>query len=156
VSDWFKSLPADPEDPGDAAIEKAPLAKIEPVGGAGLVEQVVDQLFQESASIVASAMRFADIEGDEDDPPEQWIEQLGEKEAKKALRIAKFAQIPSKNAPIALEMAQKVLTGLIRAKMDRPAEGRPINIQIVQFEKERIEFPEVILDEKGKKAPRRA
>ena len=155
MTGWLFGEPPEPEAALEAEIVPAGGDEsVEPTapGGISLVDEVVDELYRETRFVTSASMAFADIEEDQEEPPQEWIDEFGEKEAKKRLRIAKYAQLPHNKAPIALEIAQKVVTGITKAKMERPGQDRVLNVQIVQFEKQEKDFPELLLEpKKGKK-----
>lgn len=120
-----------------------------------LVEQTVDRLFEDSANIVGAALRFAEIDPSQEDPPEEWIEEMGEDQARKALRVARYANLPHKDVPAGLDIAHKVFTGITKAKLDKTEEKRPINIAFVQYSQTEAKFGEVIIDENDQRKRKR-
>lgn len=153
MADWLDELlqPAEivPAD-GDEVVA----APDDPPGGEALVETVTDQLFQETTTILQSALAFADIEPGATEPPQEWIDRFGEDGALKRFRIAQYAQLTHKDAPIGLEIATKVAVGITKAKLDRSPGNRPLNVQFVRYEQTTNNFPEVILEEKRAKRRR--
>lgn len=77
-----------------------------------IIREVTANILEENLLILQAATKWADI-----DPgapvPDAWIEQLGEQRATKVWRIARAAQMPSKDAPIGLKMASTVVTGIL-------------------------------------------
>jgi len=138
-----------------ADIVKAEPVPIEETGGEVLVQRVVDQLFEESTKVVAAAMRFADIEVGATEVPRAWVAEMGQEEAEKAFRIAQFAQMSKKEAPIGLELAARLATGITKSKMERDNADRPINIAFVRFERTEKSFPEVIVEDQDGKPKRK-
>jgi hypothetical protein len=93
-----------------------------------------DELYTGSLAVVGGTFDFAELdEKDLDKMPEGWIDSYGEKEAKKRHRIAKAGWMPNKEAPVALTLATKVLTGIVRARATEKAGPKQLNINMVSM-----------------------
>lgn len=94
--------------------------------------QIEDRLLTKSARIVQSALSASELDDDAVGPPGDWVTKWGEKEARRRFRIAMDARRNSKNAPVYLEHAKAMTTGILKAKGGRqdPDKGAPLNIQV--------------------------
>lgn len=93
--------------------------------------QIEDRLLEKNVRIIEAISDAPEVEGP--DPPPEWIEKYGPKEAKRRHRIACHALLNSKQAPVYLDHATKVATGIMKARASRQeaAGGPAINIQVV-------------------------
>lgn len=97
------------------------------------LEILEEEVLHDSLVLIGSAMRFAEIpEGGA--VPEKWIEEYGEEEAKIRAKIAGFACMSNKDAPVALKMAVTAMLGIQKARSLRDTGGtKTLNLQIVQI-----------------------
>ena len=100
-----------------------PEEAIEPVKPAPLVRSRADRIAQmeeevhsEAATIIADALRFTEIRPEDESPPQQWIDELGEPDAWRRFQTAKYALCTPKEAPIGLRLAKDTLVGMSKAK----------------------------------------
>ena len=78
---------------------------------------IEDGLFADSAVILGSVMKFADLDpADLSKIPKSWIEEYGQEEATKRHRIASAAWMNAKESPVALKMAQTTAIGITKAR----------------------------------------
>lgn len=99
-----------PAPAGQLASEKKQIDKI---------RQREDAIYEKGLDVVDGYESAAEIEGDEREPPKEWVEELGEKGAKKRLRVAKHALLSKKDAPIYLELTKATVTGIQKAREAR-------------------------------------
>ena len=92
------------------------------------VEVLTAQLFQENLQILLDAARFADIPRGSREVPQSWIDQMGEERATAAFRVALYAQMSAKEAPVALKMATTVVLGVMKALEASTARKRPLSV----------------------------
>lgn len=90
---------------------------------AQVVEDVENKLLEESHEIVSGVMAFADIEGNEDTPPAEWIAELGPEAAIKKHRLARLGMMPAKDAPVGITVAQNIVKSVLAAKAKRQTNG---------------------------------
>lgn len=95
------------------------------------LQAIEDQLLGECVAVVSAAARFSEILPTDTEPPEDWVEQLGEKEAWKALRVAQQAWLPKKEAAYGLELCQKVASGIMTSRRKQPGEKKVLNLNLV-------------------------
>lgn len=114
------------------------------------LQAVVDRLWDESVGVVIGAMAFSELpEGTPPDaePPEKWIQELGREMAQRKHRIAAYAQMNRKNAPMALQMAATVVAGMVKAQAHRDISPQ-MNVRIVNLPRMELQkFPELKVDE---------
>ena len=99
------------------------------------LQEVTDELLQESQSILCDALGFADLDEQHlmegASPPEAWVEALGEKRAKRRLRVAKMALLPKKEAPAGLEMVRALAVGILSSKAKDKSGTKVLNVAFV-------------------------
>jgi hypothetical protein len=106
-----------------------------------------DELFHESLSIVHDALKFADIDPGDEEPPEQWVEELGYEAATKRFRLARMACLSAKEAPVGIKMAQAMATGIIRARAADKGSSHTLNIAVVHLTEQQMpHFPSMEID----------
>jgi hypothetical protein len=106
-----------------------------------------DELLSESLSVVAGAISFAEINGDEESPSGDFLEKFRDHpDPEKLFRIMKAANKSAKEAPIGLAIAQRTAMGIIKARATEKAAPRPLAVS-VQVVTAMPEFK--VLDVKG-------
>lgn len=81
------------------------------------LRDIEDELFADSAVILGSVMKFAELDpGDLDTVPATWIAEYGKAEAIKRHRIARASWMNAKESPVALKMAQTTAIGITKAR----------------------------------------
>jgi hypothetical protein len=88
------------------------------------IEQIEDEIFERSAGIVNAALSFSEIAHNQDEPPDEWIAELGLEAARQKLAVAKAGWLPASIAPNALKLAAQTMTGISR--------GRAYRVKITQ------------------------
>lgn len=139
-----------------AETEIAPLAIVEPRPLTGVrktdqLRAMEDELYEEAASILRDAMRFADVEmavpeGETLQVPKEWGREMSPERAKKALRIAASAWMSAKDAPVALKLAAQTVTGVIKARATEKQGPRQLNVTFVKMVGAPQQFPELEVD----------
>jgi hypothetical protein len=98
------------------------------------LRRLEDELLANSLAVVGGVCDFAELDlADLDKIPEGWIEAYGPEEAKKRHRIAKAGWMNNKDAPVAINTATKVLTGIVRARATEKAGPKQLNINMVSM-----------------------
>jgi hypothetical protein len=105
------------------------------------LQEIQDQILERSLGVVDGAVRFAEIDRDATEPPVEWLEELGEKEAMRRFRIAKAAWEGAKTSPTAFKVATQMAVGILRAKASETG-PRTLNIQIAHLSAPIPSFPE--------------
>lgn len=80
-----------------------------------------DRILEKALRIVEDCAGAADIDGDEMEPPAEWVEEVGLAEAKRRFRVAKDARQSRKDAPSYLELQKSVAVGIVKARSAEPA-----------------------------------
>jgi|GEM_PF-4792337 len=80
------------------------------------LRSVEDELYKESLQVTRDTMAFREIEPSAEEPPEEWIENLGKKEAWRRFRVAQAAWLNSKEYPVGIKMGMQVASNIIRAR----------------------------------------
>ena len=106
-----------------------------------LMREVRQELMVESMDVLANTMKFSEVDPDQEEPPDEWVQQLGLVRAKRALTIAKSAYKSSKDAPIALRLAADVFLGLTKAEALEKSGSKQLNVQVVQVATKSVDYP---------------
>jgi hypothetical protein len=112
------------------------------------LKELENELFAENLAILHDMAFFRDIEPDCEEPPEQWVVELGAEQAKKRLRIAKAAWMSAKEAPVALAVSKSIAMGIIKARATEKAGPRSLNVALVHMVAPPVQFEERELEEK--------
>ena len=130
---------------------KAELVPSAPTEGLALekLKGIEDEILVECASLIQGVLKFSELDFDNPEiMPEGWVAQLGQKEAEKQHRIARYALLNPKEAPVALKMGQSTFTGITKARATEKAAPRSLSVSFVQLTPPMLDFVETeILDE---------
>jgi hypothetical protein len=99
----------------DPALKEQRLARI---------EQLEDEVFEQAVGIVQQVLAFGEVSHDQVDPPQEWIDQFGEDEAAKRLKLAKSGWLPASASPAAFKYALQAMGGI--------AKGRAWRVKVTQ------------------------
>lgn len=110
-------------------------------------------LFQQAMQVTLDSLKFAEVEWDQDEPPQEWVDQLeysypgrGYELAMQKLRTAKAGNMSKKDAPIAIQVAQAITVGISRSRAQLSAGPKTLNVQLVQLPASVMpDFPELLL-----------
>jgi hypothetical protein len=109
------------------------------------LKKMENELYKESHDVVFSAVAHTfDLDPAVNEIPLEWQEELEgctterERTAKlreldKRKRIAQYALMPPKDAPVALQIAAKVLTGMHKANAAKDASPKHLNLTMVSI-----------------------
>ena len=114
------------------------------------ITNIEHQVHKEAAGIVSDALHFADIDPDDDDPPQAWIDELGVEGARKRLRTAKYALQTPKEAPIGLRIAKDTMVGMSKAKAGKKGPSHVLNMLVVKMTGPVPQYEELEIVEKRK------
>lgn len=78
--------------------------------------EIEDEVYQQSAAIVAATLDFCLIAPDQQEPPPEWVERFGLEAAKQRLAVAKAGWMPASVAPAGTKLAQQTMQGIARAR----------------------------------------
>jgi hypothetical protein len=114
------------------------------------LKKVENDLFKESLAVVHSSISHTfDLDPENpNDLPAEWLEELEkglvtEMELGKRKRIAQAAMLSPKEAPVALQIAAKVLSGMQKARAAGDQGSKTLNVNVVT-----INAPMPVFEEK--------
>ncbi len=114
------------------------------------LKKVENDLFKESLAVVHSSITHTfDLDPENpNDLPAEWLEELEqglvtEMELGKRKRIAQAAMLSPKEAPVALQIAAKVLSGMQKARAASDQGSKTLNVNVVT-----INAPMPVFEEK--------
>lgn len=117
-------------------------------GQAGL-QALQDELLEESAAVVAGALRFAQILPTDRGPSAEWVERYGKAKADEMFRLAVYGQMTAKEAPVGLKIATATMTGIAKAQALTKKGPRVLNMTIAVIPMGQAPvYPELIVEEK--------
>ncbi len=109
------------------------------------LKKIENELYKEASEVVLSAVKHTfDINPESLELPVEWMEELQacetEEEAAKKReelarrrRIAEYSLQSPKNAPVALQIAAKVMTGMMKARAMEGAAPKHLNLTMVSI-----------------------
>lgn len=112
------------------------------------LRSIEDRLLDESISILSDVQKFSDIEPGTSEPPAEWIEEVGERRARRRLRLANAGWMSSKEAPIGIKVSQDVASSIMKLKSQRMV-GSTLNVTVeraVIVQAEPVRYPEIEVD----------
>jgi hypothetical protein len=107
------------------------------------LKRMENELYRESHEVVFSAVAHTfDIDPTDPELPAEWMAELQdcvteeertakERELQRRKRIAQYALMPPKEAPVALQIAAKVLGGMQKARAMEGAAPKHLNVTLV-------------------------
>lgn len=87
--------------------------------------QLEDEILWATGQVMAAAMSFPEIDPGTEEPPEEWVEQLGPKLALQKFRVAKAAWMCQSEAPVGLKFAQSTYIGALRVRAGDNSQQKP-------------------------------
>lgn len=91
-----------------------------------------DTILLRAATVVDGLLAWAEVESTQEQPPAEWVEQLGEAQARQRFRLAKAAWLSQSEAPIGAKLANNVMIGIAKARgqQSKLRSGNQLNVQI--------------------------
>ena len=92
-----------------------------------------ERLLEQSQVIMASGLAAAEINPGDEEPPAEWVRELGDAEAQRRFRIAKAAWLPGRDAPHLFAIASEFVKAdaKVRAAQSQPGTKLAVAIQMV-------------------------
>lgn len=114
------------------------------------VKAISDRLFQRSADIVDGSLHFADLDPDTmhemDGPPDEWVLEVGEAEAKKRFRLAKAAWRANKDMPGGIKLAADFMAAEMKARSEEKKAPAALNVAFITLNQPQPNFPRRIVE----------
>lgn len=107
------------------------------------LKNIESELLRDSMEVVVDSLRFREIKPGQEEPPPQWVREVGYKRAIERLRVANAGWMSKKDAPIAVQLAQVVAIGIIRSRATEKAGPKTLNVAMVQMSAPLPTFPEL-------------
>lgn len=98
-----------------------------------MFDRVLQDLGQQAAVVLGDTFAFRDIAPDQETPPEEWIDELGAREAVKRLAVARAGWLPPKDAPSGVSVARAFAVGFMKSEAAKKQGARTLNVQVVQM-----------------------
>lgn len=140
--DFLEQLDNPPLE-GELEPAKGPLAR-ETIEKFRLLE---DEILSEATDIIQGAMSFHKIDPTAKEPPDEWVKSLGRERATERFRLAQYALMNAKEAPVGLKMATAVHGSIVKARSTEKAGARPLNVMLVQMPAANVKYPELEVGE---------
>lgn len=111
------------------------------------LRRIEDGLFERSARVLDGALRAMEVDVDATEPPKEWVEEMGEKGAREALKAARDIQVPPAARPGYIALAQSTLAGISKSREGRSLAGaKPLNVNIVVAVSPSV-MPELVVED---------
>jgi hypothetical protein len=130
--DWFDEEPA-------SIVPAKPSKLAESVD---TIRAVEDEIHKESANVLRGVLAFSEVDPAWESPPDDWIAAYGQVEAEKRFRLAKYALMNAKEAPVGLKLAKDTFVGMSKARAAEKGGARTLNMTFVQMSRPMPVFPE--------------
>ena len=117
------------------------------LAGKRRADELEEEIYQDAIRVTGASLKFAEVDEESSEPPEAWILEHGLEEATVRHRIARYAQMNAKAAPVGLKMAVQTLQGMARARAERDQGPRTLNMQVVQVVAPMPQFEEQLHDQ---------
>lgn len=119
--------------------ESQPLAKVDPNETLADAKErdlasVEDELFNKSSEILSGALSFADIDPENPAPPSEWLEKYGPDEAGRRFRLAKYALMSAKEAPVGIKVAESLARGIMKSRALQKAAPQALSVAYLSQE----------------------
>jgi hypothetical protein len=121
--------------PALARVDTTPIAatKGNELDRARQIKSFEEALLVRALEVSDSVLRFAEIDQDATEPPEEWVNELGKKGARERFRIAKAAWMGANEAPIGIKTSAQLAASIIKARSTEKAAPRQLNIGVVHL-----------------------
>lgn len=103
------------------------------------LKKLENQIYEECNAVILSVVKDTfDIDPSSEELPAEWLQAIEDgsltlEEASKRKRIAQYALMSPKNAPVALQIAAKVLSGMHKARAMEGAGPKHLNLTMVSI-----------------------
>jgi hypothetical protein len=97
------------------------------------LQEIQDQLLQQSLEVVQDAVKFSEIDEDAQAPPDAWVEELGMDRAMARLRMARAAWRNARDAPVGIKVAASVAVGIMKARATEKTAPKVLNVALVNW-----------------------
>lgn len=103
------------------------------------VEEVESRLLAKSSEILEGALRFYEIEDDDEiedpllkkkGPPKEWVDLYGEQEANRRHRLARYAQRSTRDSPVGTFLARDLYLGILAVRVKRGEAVQPASLNV--------------------------
>jgi len=94
------------------------------------IEELENEIFERASGVVNAVLSFTEVTHDQDEPPAEWVAELGREAAVQKLRIAKLGYLPASIAPNAIKLALQAQVGIARGRAYRGAKLTQNNVNV--------------------------
>ena len=103
-----------------------------------------DEILLDATETITGALGFSKISDADitrDEPPAAWVRDLGPARAAERFRLAKYALMSQKDAPVGLKIATAVHSSIVKARATEKGGTRVLNVALVQMPAANITYP---------------
>lgn len=111
------------------AIPKKGLSQIK----AEQLRSIEDSILERSQKVISDAMYFGEFDPEDPEPPQRWVDELGIDGARERLRMAKYALMAAKEAPVGLSIAKATFASIVKARATEKQGPRQLNVNVVNM-----------------------
>jgi len=94
------------------------------------IEELENEIFERAAGVVNAVLSFVEVKHDQQEPPPEWIAELGYDAAVQKLRIAQLGYLPASIAPNAIKLALQAQVGIARGRAYRVSKMTQNNLNV--------------------------
>lgn len=109
---------------------------------------IEDEILKDATEKILGAGYFSKIDPEDTAPPQEWVDELGEKGAMERFRLAKYALMNQKEAPVGLKMAMNTHASIVKARASEKAGQRVFNMTLVQMPDTAVKYPRLEVGQK--------
>lgn len=119
---------------------------LEHVNASAGLRALEDTLFKRAIEVTAGAMQYAEMPWDWTEPSQEWIDELGSKEAAwRKFRLIKAGQLPTSQAPAGLKVATAITMAHMKTRAEQRGPSLAVNVVVLTQQPEK-KYPEQIVD----------
>lgn len=101
------------------------------------------KLHGEAITILDHTFAAREIAPGDEQPPPEWIAELGMEKAMNKLRVANAGWLPAKDAPAFVQTARAFAVGRMKSEATKKGGARTLNVQFVQMAVAPQQFDEI-------------
>jgi hypothetical protein len=132
---WLATGEPELVEGGESEIVETPKTDLAPsVSGTDGLKLLRSRLLEGSMKVMDAVMAAADIDPEQKEPPEQWVNEYGRQEAERRFRVARYGLLPMKEVPSFIPLTQKTLLALTAQDAKGPQETHnTLNVALVSL-----------------------
>jgi hypothetical protein len=111
------------------------------------MEDIEDDLYIEALDTVRGLMKFAELDVEAGEVPDEWVLEYGAAKAQKMYKLAQMGNMCRKDAPIGIQVALDLAKSERRARSHQDAPATKLAVAVVVMPKPGDMFPTIEVDD---------